>query len=174
MNLNILDNILYEKKTNNFYNLKNKRSNKAIKINLKKVLLPFGLDQEYDHYYLKFELNENNSNHTDFLDFIRKLEEKIKLDFQCNDEDFKPLLKKRDDKQELLVCRLKQFKKNIQLQIKFQDEKNNYLKTAFDLPKQSFMDIEIELNNLWDFRKQSSDNNKLGLLIYVSKVYVYA
>ena len=36
------------------------------------------------------------------------------------------------------------------------------------------MDIEIELNNLWDFRKQSSDNNKLGLLIYVSKVYVYA
>ena len=61
MNLNILDNILYEKKTNNFYNLKNKRSKKNIKINLKKVLLPFGLDQEYENYYLKFELNENNS-----------------------------------------------------------------------------------------------------------------
>ena len=174
MNLTQIDNIIYEKKTNNFYQIKNKRTNKSIKINLKKVFLPFGLDQEYDNYYLKFELDEKNYEHNDFLMFIKKLEEKITIDFQCKNDEFKPIMKTRENKKDLLICRLKKFKNNIQIQIKFQDEKNNYLKTVFDLDKNIFVDIELELNNLWDFRKNSEENNKLGLIINISKIYINA
>ena len=173
MNKVNIDNIIFEKIKGNFYNIKNKRTNKYIKYKLKNVFLPFGLDEEYNNYYLKFELENNNIEHGNFKNTMLELENKIKNDFSCTNNEFKNIIKLRDEKKDLLVCRLKKFKNNININITYDNKEEGYLKTIFEINKNVYTDIEIEVNNLWDFRHLSKEENKLGLLIYITKIHVY-
>ena len=173
MNKINVENIIFGSSSNNFYSIKNKRSNKSLKFKLKKVFLPFGLDEEYNNYYLKFELNDNDYEHVEFKNTIHLIENKIMNDFKCTDNELKQVIKKRDEKKDLLVCRIKKFKTNLSINISFNDKDNNYLKTIFDINKNIFADIDIEINSLWDFRHLPKEENNIGLIVYISKIHVY-
>jgi hypothetical protein len=173
MNKINIENIIFGSSSNNFYNIKNKKSNKCLKFKLKNVFLPFGLDEEYNNYYLKFELNDNDTEHVEFKNTIKLIEDKIINDFKCNDNELKNVIKKRDEKKDLLVCRIKKFKTNISINISYDDKNNNYLKTVFDIGKNIFANIDIEISSLWDFRHLSKEENNIGLIVYISKIHVY-
>jgi hypothetical protein len=173
MNKINIENIIFGDSSNNFYSIKNKRSNKSIKFKLKNVFLPFGLDEEYNNYYLKFELDEHNLEHIEFKNTITLLEKKIMNDFKCSEIEFKNIIKKRENKKDLLACRIKKFKSNISINITYENKENNYLKTIYDINKNIYTDIDIEINSLWDFRNSSKDENNIGLIIYISKIHVY-
>ena len=72
----------------------------------------------------------------------------------------------------LIECRLKNIKNNITTLIDFEDKENNYLKTVFDIQKQSYLKIQIEINGIWDYRNEKKDSNKCGLIVYATKIIV--
>ena len=98
-----------------------------------------------------------------------KSKEEINKETACIFEREKLLKEKKD----LLVCRIKKFKTNLSINISFNDKDNNYLKTIFDINKNIFADIDIEINSLWDFRHLPKEENNIGLIVYISKIHVY-
>jgi len=64
-------------------------------------------------------------------------------------------------------------KNNLITTVEYEDTNNNYLKTLYDLPKQSYVKAQIEINGLWDYRTDKKDKNKIGLTVYITKIYVY-
>ena len=56
----------------------------------------------------------------------------------------------------------------------YEDNQTNYLKTIYELEKNKNMDVVLEIPTLWDFRKKDEENiNKIGFLFNVNKIHVY-
>ena len=72
----------------------------------------------------------------------------------------------------MIECRLKNIKNNITTVIEYEDKDAHYLKTIFDMPKQSNVMAQIEIFGLWDYRTEKKEKNKIGLILYVSKIIV--
>ena len=63
-------------------------------------------------------------------------------------------------------------KNNIVTTIEYQNNDNNYLKTIFDLPKQSYIKVLFEIYGIWDYRNDKKEKNKVGLILYANKIIV--
>ena len=165
-----------------------------------KMLMPFGIDNEYGKYLLKLEFeNETNEEHSHFKKVILYIEKLIKkkLEIEDNSFEWKSIIKKRENKTDIIELRIKNIRNNIQTEIisnnsgiihssvatKSSDstcghvlpgssENNNYLKTIFDLEKQTYMKALIEINGLWDYRNNNIEKNKIGLICYCTKLYI--
>jgi hypothetical protein len=65
--------------------------------------------------------------------------------------------------------------------VEFKDKDKNYLKTIYDIGKNVNAKVLLEVNGIWDYRtakeeeskEGKKENNKVGLIIYVHKIYVY-
>ena len=71
--------------------------------------------------------------------------------------------------------------------VEFKDKDKNYLKTIYDIGKNVNAKVLLEVNGIWDYRtiqeeeskeskeskERKKENNKVGLIIYVHKIYVY-
>jgi len=144
-----------------------------------KIEAPFGIDNEYNKYLLKLEIDERDSNkyfseHTYFKKIILHIEKLIKKKLDIEDIEFKSVLKVRPNKGELLECRIKTLKKNIMTEIEFIDKDTHYLKTVFDMPKNCWVTTQIELYGIWDYRDETKgkEKNKVGLILYVNKIKI--
>lgn len=160
--------IKFESKDKKFYNIRIGRN--KLKYKIKKVLCPFGLENEYNNNIIKIELDNENENHINFISLINNLNEKITENFGNKDNELKNNFRLRKDKF-VFNCRLKKFKNNILVNINY-NNKDDYLKTIYDLNKMSLIDAELELDNLWDFRENEQDN-KLGYLININNITVH-
>lgn len=136
------------------------------------ILAPFSLDNEYNKYLLKLEINEKNEEHIHLKKLILHIENLIKKKVGIEESEFKSIIKNRNNKPDLIECRLKTMKNNILTLIEYEDKDNNYLKTIFDLPKQSNIKVQIEINGLWDYRNEKKEKNKCGLIVYITKIIV--
>jgi hypothetical protein len=142
------------------------------------ILVPFGLDNEYDKYIIRLELDENDSNksglnHEHLKKIFLHIEKIIKEKTNSKDNQFKSIIKKRENKKDLIECKIKTIKNSITTVIEYEDTTNNYLKTIFDLPKQSYVKILFEIYGLWDYRIEGKEeNNKVGLILYANKIIV--
>jgi len=149
-----------------------------------KMLMPFGIDNEYGKYILKLEFDdEKNEEHAYFKKVILHIEKLIKkkLEIENNSEQWKSIIKNRENKTDIIELRIKNIRNNIQTEIlnnnndidtENNTENNNYLKTIFDLKKQTYMKALIEINGLWDYRVNDIDKNKVGLICYATKLYI--
>jgi uncharacterized protein (UPF0333 family) len=149
--------------------------NSVLKFWTPSILIPFGIDDEYNKKLLKLEINTELTQHIHLKKIILKIENMIKKKLDLEDLEFKSILKNRPNKADLVECRLKMYKNNIVTQIEYQDKDNNYLKTIYDLEKKSNIKAEIEINGLWDFRdpnKTEKEKNKVGLTVYITKIIV--
>ena len=139
-----------------------------------KIVIPFGFETEYNKNIIKLEINPANEEHTYFKKIILHLENLIKKKLSIeNLEEFKSVLQIRKNNNEFIECKIKHIKNNLITTIEFEDKNNNYLKTLYDLPKQSIVKSQIEINGLWDYRTDKKEKNKIGLTIYLNKIYVY-
>ena len=72
-----------EQSSNNYYKLKNKK--KYIKIKINNILSPFGIDEEYGNYVMKFEIDQFKEEHINVINQIKDIE--FKLKYQNNNVD---------------------------------------------------------------------------------------
>jgi uncharacterized protein (UPF0333 family) len=147
--------------------------NTVLKFWTPSILIPFGIDSEYNKKMLRLELN--NDTHTHLRKVILHIEKLIKKKMKLEDIQFKSIIKEREDKDDLIECRLKTFKDKIVTLIEYEDKDNNYLKTIYDLQRMSNIKAEIEINGLWDYRNKNNkelEKNKVGLTVYISKIIV--
>lgn len=146
-----------------------------------KMLMPFGIDNEYGKYILKLEFDDDkNEEHAYFKKVILHIEKLIKkkLEIENDSLQWKSIIKKRENKSDIIELRIKNIKNNIQTEILNNNdtvnnvENDNYLKTIFDLKKQTYMKALIEINGLWDYRVNNIEQNKVGLICYATKLYI--
>lgn len=146
-----------------------------------KMLMPFGIDNEYGKYLLKLEFdNETNKEHSYFKKVILHIEKLIKkkLEIEDNSIEWKSIIKNRENKTDIIELRIKNIKNNIQTEIINNNSENNnsgnnnYLKTIFDLEKQTYMKALIEINGLWDYRNNNIEKHKVGLICYCTKLCI--
>jgi hypothetical protein len=140
-----------------------------------KILIPFGLENEYNKYIVKLELDKDeydNKEHQVLKKLILHIENIIKKKKDIEDIEFKSIIKNRVNKSDLIECRLKNLKGNIGTICEYKDKENNYLKTIFDMPKNSYVKAQIEINGLWDYRTDKKEKNKTGLIVYVNKLII--
>jgi hypothetical protein len=136
------------------------------------LCLPFGLENEYGKYIIKLELDNNNAEHLQLKKIILHVEKLIMKKMNIEENEFKSIIKKRNGKNDMLELRIKTIKNKILTDIEYQDKENNYLKTLYDIKKQSQVKVQIEINGLWDYRTDKKENNKSGLIVYANKIIV--
>jgi len=155
----------------NIFNIQH--DNNILKFWSPRILLPFGVYNEYNKSLLGMELDdENYIDHIHFKKVIRHIENLIKKKLNLEDNEFKSIIKNRHPKNDLLECRIKSIKNNVITLIEYEDKEANYLKTVYDIPKQSYIKAQIEINGLWDYRTEIKEKNKVGLIVYVTKIIV--
>ena len=170
--MDVIKTLKIEQKNNNYYSLKNGRFN--IKIKIPYVLCPFGIDNEYNNYVLKLELQKSNVHHIKILEEIKQFEEKIKNHFNVEDKQWKSIIHERENGNIFLEPKIKKMKGKLIVDLTYEDNQTNYLKTIYELEKNKNMDVVLEIPTLWDFRKEDEENiNKIGFLFNVNKIHVY-
>ena len=166
-----INSLKIQQTSQNYYSLKNK--NKNIKVKLNKVLCPFGIDEQYGHSIVKFELDQTNDKHIEVISQLRDFETKLKEQFHSNDEEWKSLINLRENNNIFIEARIKKIKNNIITKLTFHDNDTNYLKTIYELNKNFISDVLLEMPTLWDFRKENNNVNKIGLIINLTSIHVY-
>jgi hypothetical protein len=166
-----INSLKIEQTSQNYYSLKNK--NKNIKIKLNKILCPFGIDEQYGHSVIKFELDQTNDKHIEVISQLRDFETKLKEQFHSSDEEWKSLINLRENNNIFIEAKIKKIKNNIITKLTFDDNDTNYLKTIYELNKNFISDVLLEMPTLWDFRKESNNVNKIGLLLNVTNIHIY-
>jgi hypothetical protein len=163
----------FKKNNENIYQILH--DNNILKFWSPSILLPFGLDNEYDKYLIRLELDEkdtNINNHNHLKKILLHIEKIVKEKLNIDDNEFKSIIKKREKKNDLIECKIKTIKNNMVTTIEYEDNDNNYLKTIFDLPKQSYVKVLFEIYGLWDYRNDKKEKNKVGLILYANKIIV--
>ena len=144
--------------------------NSTLKFWTPEILVPFGINNEYGKYLIKLEIDEDKEEHIHLKKLILHIENLIKKKLNLEEHhEFKSVVKKRDKKSDIIECKLKMMKDNIITNIEYRNEDKNYLKTIYDLQKQTYIKAQIEINALWDYR---STTKKCGLLVYITKIIV--
>lgn len=162
----------------NIYQIK--YNNQTLKFWSPNIKIPFGLENEYNKLIIKGELDDSDNNkYKNEIIHLKKLiniiEKNIKKKLDLDDDTngiFKSIIKKRNNKLDFVECRIKKMKNNILTSIEFEDKANNYLKTIYDLPKQSYVKLQFEIDGLFDYRNENNEKNKVGLIVYISKIIV--
>jgi hypothetical protein len=154
-----------------------KHDNNILKFWTPKILMPFGILNEYNKQVIKLELEDNNKDnlnkeHLHLRKVILHIENLIKEKINANDQEFKSIIIKRPNKSDFIDIRIKTNKNTIITEVEYEDKDNNYLRTIYDIPKQSYVKIQIEINGLWDYRTDKKESNKTGLIVYVTKIIV--
>jgi hypothetical protein len=111
-----------------------------------KILIPFGIENEYNKYIVKLELDKDdydNIEHQKLKKLILHIENLIKKKKDIEDIEFKSIIKNRLNKSDMIECRLKNLKGTIGTLFEYKDKENNYLKTIFDMPKNSYVRAQI-------------------------------
>jgi hypothetical protein len=165
------DKIVLRKNNDNIYQIVHDET--ILKFWSNPILLPFGLDNEYNKYLIRLELDEkDNVQHIHLKKIFLKIEEIVKEKLNIEDSQFKSILKKRENKNDLIECKIKTMKNNIITKIEYEDTDNHYLKTIFDLPKQVYVKVLFEVFGIWDYRTDTKGKNKVGLILYANKLIV--
>ena len=170
--MDIINFLNIKQTSNNYYSLKNK--NKTIKLRIKNILSPFGVDEQYGNSIIKFEIDQYNIEHVNIIQNIKDFEEKFKEQFNIKENELKSLINLRENNNIFIECKIKKIKNKIITALSFEDIKKNYLKTIYELGNNFKSDIILEIPTLWDFRKELGDNkNKIGLILNLYSIHVY-
>lgn len=169
MKLNI-ENFEFKKQTENNFNVL--YDGTYLKFWGNNLSVPFGLETEYNKKIIKLELNDENESDQHLKKVIYHIEKLIKKKLNVNDDEFKSIIKKRPNKNDMLELRIKMMKNNLITETEYQDKDSNYLKTLYDLPNYCTIKTQIEINGLWDYRTEKKEKNKCGLIAYATKIIV--
>ena len=120
--------------TNEFYSIYIK-GNKNVELEINNVLLPFGLEEEYNNFIIKIGLDNNNSQTKELKETVTLLEKYIEDTIQKlnNNKEFTLVSKIKKTKEhfdDLLVCKIPQKNNKVKCYI---TDYGGYFKTVYDL-----------------------------------------
>lgn len=136
-----LNNIKVITKENNFLDIK--YNSGKLEFESPEMYLPFGLEKNYDNYYLKLQFRKDKDDILEFYNFIELLEKKLK---ELLGTDNLPSQIKTNDKYDpLLVTKLVKVKDNLVIDVYKDDENFNIYK----LEKKNYVKATLFLDNIW-------------------------
>lgn len=134
-------------------------NNKTISFYTTNVLSPFGIENIYNKYILKLDCNNKK-----IINMLENIEKIVKEKFNITDNNFKSIIRKNNNYNDIIICKLKSKKNKIIVKIDYNENSNNYLKSIYDIDKNTYFKCLIEIEGLWNY------NNKYGLTLIIKKI----
>ena len=130
---------------------------------LPKLKIPFGIENNYNKYELKFELDYTCKY---LKPLIRKIEEEVskKLGMDMN-ECLRSNIREKDKYQDLLTVKVPHYRNKFSSKINSKNE-NIYLPTFHDIAPNTYASSTIHIKKLWNI------DNKFGLLIELKSLTI--
>ena len=163
MNINPELLVFDETDKNNYYKIY--YDNEIINFWINESLCPFGIENEYNKYILKIECTNTN-----IINYIEKIEDSIKQKYNLSDNQLKSCIRRKtnDKYNDIIVCRLRTNRFNkVNTVLKYKNETTNYLKTIYELEKNTYLNALVEISGVWDLREKF---NKMGLVITIKNI----
>lgn len=162
-------NITHEKENKNYYKLY--YNNENIKIWTPYMRVPFGFENNYEKYLLKLEFNEFNKN-TQMIhiyNVIKTLEQYIRETFNIEDEELRSSIRENNNYNKLLTAKFIQRKDRVLTKVIFENN-DDYLKTVYEIEKNSEVKCLLEIKKVWVYIK--SKKKMAGLMVYIKELRV--
>ncbi len=126
------------------------------------IKAPFGVDENFGKHYIRLELDENIKKHAIFKKIITKMESIISKKLDLKEGDLKPIARRKIGEHDLLDIRLKEMKSKMMTECTYENTRDNYLKTIYEIEPNSMVDVYIEIHGIWDYRKKESSLGMIG------------
>ena len=164
-----IDNISHEKENKNYYKLF--YDNESISIWTPYMKTPFGFENNYEKYLLKLEFEdmEKNTQMIHLYNVIKTLEKYIIDEFKIDKEDFRSSIRENNGYNKLLTAKFIQRKDRVLTKVKYESD-DDYLKTVYELDRNSYVKCQLEIKKAWIYPK--SKKRIAGLMIYIKELTV--
>lgn len=156
----MLNELLVSHKNEGFYNIFTEENNKTklVKVLVKDVNLPFGIEEYKNKYVINFEINDNDSCKK-FEQIVNKLEKNI-INLIENKVDVKSVLYKKENYPTKCRAYIKKNRNKFITIFKLNDKEMS----LFEIEKNNIYDLELEISGIWKYKNLS------GLYINISQI----
>jgi hypothetical protein len=127
------------------------------------IKAPFGVDENFGKHYIRLELDENIKKHAIFKKIISKMESIVSKKLDLKEEELKPIARRKIGEHDLLDIRLKEVKSKIQTECVYENVRDSYLKTIYEIEPNSMVDVYVEIHGIWDYREKDNSST-LGII----------
>ncbi len=135
--------------------------------------VPFGVDENFGKHYIRLELEKENKQHQNLKKIIDKVESILKKKKDLEDFEMKSIFRRKMGENDLMDLRLKQIKSKVITEVEYENKRDNYLKTVYDIEKESIVKIYLEVHGFWDYRIEGErKEHKVGLILNALKIKV--
>ena len=138
------------------------KGNINIMLDLPKLKLPFGIENNYNKFELKFELDDNCKY---VQPLIRKIEEDLAEKLDLNKEHLRSNIRESDKYKDLLIVKVPNYRNKFLAKIESKNE-NIYLPTFYDIQENMYASATIHIKKYWVLPE------KYGLLIELKKLII--
>lgn len=127
------------------------------------IKAPFGVDENFGKHYIRLELDENIKKHEIFKKIISKMESIVSKKLDLKDGELKVIARRKIGEHDLLDIRLKEVKSKMQTECVYENMRDSYLKTIYEIEPNSMIDVYVEIHGIWDYREKSNTST-LGMI----------
>lgn len=126
------------------------------------IKAPFGIDENFGKHYIRLELDETIKKHAIFKKIITKMESIVSKKLGLEKGILKPIARRKIGEHDLLDIRLKEVKSKLQTECIYENVRDSYLKTIYEIEPGSMVDVFIEIHGFWDYREKESSLGMIG------------
>lgn len=149
------------------------------------LYVPFGVDENFGKYTIQLVVDKDTPQHINMKKIIEKVEKVLIKKLKLKPGELKSIFRRKMGDNDMLDIRLKQIKGKMICEYEYENKKDNYLKTIYDMDKESRVKAYIEIHGYWDYRnkleeddsvnkelKQHLEENKVGLIVNILKLKI--
>lgn len=152
------------------------------------IKAPFGVDENFGKHYLRLELDPNNTQHQNLKKIIEKVESILLKKLSMDPSDFKSVIRKKIQSKDtttneynpdIIDVRLKFIRNALVSTCEYENQRDHYLKTIYEIDKDSYVKVYLEIHGFWDYRsdfttlhEENKKDRRVGLIVNALKVKV--
>ncbi len=141
------------------------------------LFVPFGVDDNFGKHTIQLVIDKDTPQHINLKKIIEKVEKVLIKRLKLKEGELKSVFRRKMGDFDMLDVRLKQIKGKMITEYEYENKKDNYLKTIYDMDKESRVKVFIEVHGYWDYRdyKEESEDiqeNKVGLIVNILKMKI--
>lgn len=135
-----------------------------LKIRTPPVKIPFGLEESYGKKILKLQLQnyQTDDNMKTFYEIVRNIETRNMIEFGVDNNIYKSALYQKGDYPPLLTVKIEE--RYGKMMCDLQPDKDDPLKTIYNLQRNEKLILDIEFERIWDYK------GKCGCIIKAKKI----
>ncbi len=146
------------------------------------LYVPFGIDENFGKHTVQLVVDKDSPQHINLKKIIEKVEKVLIKRLKLKQGELKSIFRRKMGDFDMLDIRLKQIKGKLILDYEYENKKDNYLKTIYDMEKESRVKVFLEIHGFWDYRQNNinednnqevnSNENKVGLIVNILKMKI--